>query len=263
MTERIARRMVIVGLVALTALVSVLYFAGAVGAQDDGLLPVIDPILAQACAQFDAPLVDMATVETSQELADDNTLTLAQVASGAWKADVDSTVVCNPDADVSAPVGFAPTVYVFDAANVLKFQAWLAGAQPVDWDALWLEYQTWWRTRIVPRQEGDYCRAHDIPVIDISDYSTVDQLADESGYPTDGIFVWANITDTPIENVCNMNFEAELRANRETGYGSSPTVPVMDPQYVGDFLMLLQDVRDGKVIPLQKIDAAGDGDDNG
>ena len=74
MTERIARGLVIGTLVALALLTGALY----VSADDNPVLHV--------CHEMGVQVADADLTETAQELAADNSLTLPQVFSGAWKA---------------------------------------------------------------------------------------------------------------------------------------------------------------------------------
>ena len=130
------------------------------------------------------------------------------------------------DADTTQ-TSWSPTDEVFDFAAVSSsLTHWLTGAQPVDWDALWEEYSVATRPAPTPPQEGDYCRAHGIQIIDLTDYSTARQIAAETGLALDGVFYWSRVTDNPFTEVCNPDFEAELAAHSAgtRAEGGRPTV---------------------------------------
>ena len=164
MTERMARGLVIGTLVVLVLITGALY----VSADDN-------PVLHE-CHEMDVQVADADLTETAQELAADNSLTLPQVFSGAWKAGAAHLTACNVDADTTQ-TSWSPTDEVFDFAAVKQFDDWLAGAQPVDWDALWEEYRVATRPAPTPPQVGDYCREHGIQIIDLTDYSTARQIS--------------------------------------------------------------------------------------
>ena len=248
MTERMARGLVIGTLVVLVLITGALY----VSADDNPVLHV--------CHEMGVQVADADLTETAQELAADNSLTLPQVFSGAWKAGAVHLTACNVDADTTQ-TSWSPTDEVFDFAAVSTFDAWLTGAQPVDWDALWEEYSIATRPAPTPPQEGDYCRAHGIQIIDLTDYSTARQIAAETGLALDGVFYWSRVTDNPFTEVCNPDFEAELAAHSAgtRAEGGRPTVQVLDAPNAEALLAVINGVLDGTVrAPVALTDAIAD-----
>ena len=205
-------------------------------------------IVQQACDEMGlGPVPDDAV--SVQVFADDAGLDQPQVFSAAWKAEVAVGRGCNEDADTSQ-TSWAPVLRYFSIDDADTLTQWLGDNVPKDaaaaatwWAALWTEYHKAVMPSPTPPKTGDYCREHGIDIVDMTMYSTAEQLALETRFSLEAVLHQAGLAGTPFVEVCNPDFEAELAAHSagERAEGGRPTVWAMASGNVETFIAYLQD----------------------